>query len=95
MPKRMFIYFIQDHEGNIKVGVARDPHKRLPILQVANAHRLTLLMTIETRDPFSEEQRLHALFAKPPHRRLRGEWFAIDRDTDDWRDCGDRAVVGG
>lgn len=66
-----FVYFIQaGYNGPIKIGVARDPAKRLCGLQVANAERLSLLGVLP--GGFALEKALHAKLSAD---RIYGEWF--------------------
>lgn len=65
------VYFIRDEiSGNIKIGVAIDPKKRLLELQTGASGSLTILHT-ETGDS-RHEMGLHKRFAED---RIRGEWF--------------------
>lgn len=70
------VYFIQEPTTKaIKIGVARDPHKRLRYLQTAHPCDLVLLGTC--RGGLAMEKLLHLEFAAD---QLRREWF---RATDD------------
>jgi hypothetical protein len=65
------VYFIQAGiDGPIKVGMSRDPARRLITLQGANPAELTLLAVVEgNRD---DERAIHERFSDC---RIRGEWF--------------------
>lgn len=71
-----YVYFISDGEF-VKIGVAKNPEKRLNDLQTANARKLSILCKIPTKsdkDAYMLEGRLHfeySAFAK------NGEWFNI------------------
>lgn len=68
---RPTVYFIQAGDGGpIKIGVARNVRQRLRLLQVGNAHRLTLLGVHP--GGVNQERRLHRLFGDA---RISGEWF--------------------
>ncbi|WP_052149229.1 GIY-YIG nuclease family protein [Sphingomonas sp. Ant20] len=64
------VYFIAADDGPIKIGVAKDPVKRLAALQVSYPTRLALLAT--TDGGFYQERRYHSRFEQ---HRLHGEWF--------------------
>lgn len=80
-----YIYIISNDQGYIKVGVSKDPTKRLRQLQTGNEHTLSLLFTEEFNCA-----RNHLLkIEKQIHRTLslkaedhRGEWFKLPSDTD-------------
>lgn len=74
------VYFVQAGNGGpIKIGIARDPAKRMSDLQVANANKLTLLGSIP--GDLYDEQSLHQTFQ--PY-RLNGEWFQPAPQVVDW-----------
>lgn len=69
------VYFIRATEsGRIKIGIAKDPTRRLMTLQIGCPEPLILLGAVEGGRRM--EMRLHADLH---HDRIRGEWF---RDTD-------------
>lgn len=66
-----YLYFIRcGKNGPIKIGIARDPQKRLVTLQIGNPRRLVLIGTLE--DCADLERRLHEHFAAD---HIGGEWF--------------------
>lgn len=71
--KPLFVYFIQDANGPVKIGKAHDPRARLADLQCGNPQPLQLravvLAAVDTED------RLHRSWN---HCRISGEWFAAD-----------------
>lgn len=73
----LWIYFAQQENGGpIKIGSARRIYGRLSELQVGNPSRLCLVgyFAIETR---AIEADVHQRF---DHLRVRGEWFAAERE---------------
>jgi hypothetical protein len=64
------LYFVADHEGHIKIGMASDLTARIAVLQNAHARPLTLLATMV--GAAHAERQLHRRFATD---RVRGEWF--------------------
>lgn len=79
--KKDYLYIIGNDKGYIKVGVSKNPERRVKQLQTGNEHKLTLLFTEEF-----ECDRKHLLhIEKAVHKALRGmstkcngEWFYID-----------------
>lgn len=73
----MPVYFIQAGDnGPIKIGIARNPRKRLRQLQTANPERLRLLGTID--GDLEVERRIHS---ELEDWRLAGEWFRADEEV--------------
>lgn len=70
------IYFIESRRAKaIKIGLARDPEKRLRTLQTASPTKLRLIATCPGGP--REEMLMHRRFASI---RLRGEWFRATRE---------------
>jgi hypothetical protein len=68
----IWMYAIQaGDDGPVKLGVSRNPQKRIETLQVANAAELRFLGVWQVLAP--EEKQMHGEFADL---RIRGEWFA-------------------
>jgi hypothetical protein len=66
------IYFIQAGKaGPIKIGISKDPRRRLRALQVPNAKTLSLLGCME--GDLDTEREIHSTFR---YSRIRGEWFS-------------------
>jgi predicted GIY-YIG superfamily endonuclease len=73
--RTVYIYFIQSGYGAIKVGMAKNPEKRLANMQTSIPKSLRLLAAIPLPDRKSAralERELHDLFKDE---RIRGEWF--------------------
>ena len=74
----MYVYLIQSGKSNnspVKIGVAKEPEKRILELQIGNAYLLTLIGKIPAKSRKHAEyieSRLHRYFAKY---HIRGEWF--------------------
>ena len=74
------VYFIAARElGMVKIGFSRDPVARLKQMQTGNS----ALLTIETviNGNMREERAIHRLFLR---HRIRGEWFALVSEIDDF-----------
>jgi hypothetical protein len=70
-----YVYVIGSvNEGLYKIGVSRNPIRRLKNIQASNPTPLALVAMRYTDRPFAEEKRLHT--ALSPYRR-NGEWFKL------------------
>jgi hypothetical protein len=67
--KPQFVYFVECDE-RIKIGVARDPERRLRSLQTGNPSQLRILAVVAGDADL--EQAIHAKFEST---RIGGEWF--------------------
>ena len=78
-----YVYFIQEFrlaksqaKSPVKIGIAKDPDKRLACMQTGNASELKIIAKI---GPFDRdrarliEKAFHGCFAK---QRIGGEWFS-------------------
>ena len=76
--KGEFVYFIRNGRTNVyKVGVARDPEKRLAELQTANPEKLTIYRAFRCEDAYAVENGLHYRFHA---QNVRGEWYHLSPD---------------
>lgn len=73
---KMYVYAIREGElGRIKLGISRDPEKRLKQLQVGNSQALELIAYKLATNSFKDESALHA---KNEQHKVSGEWFSAD-----------------
>lgn len=69
-----YLYFIQSNNtGRIKIGRAKNPHKRIRELQTGNGEELRLIAYFQGWA--WRERHLHELLKRF---RLSGEWFSYD-----------------
>jgi hypothetical protein len=69
-----YVYFIADLEKDVvKIGISKNPKKRLKQLQTSNSNRLALLGFIEGN--LDKERYLQTYFRKY---WLSGEWFKLN-----------------
>lgn len=61
-----------------KIGIAKNPERRLSSLQGGTPHKLELLTTVECDDARAVEDRLHQMYYAS---RKSGEWFRLDQNT--------------
>jgi len=79
-PAATWVYFIRaEVSGNIKIGKASSPRHRLAQLQVSTVETLRLEATIYDPSGGALERDLHRRFDRL---RIRGEWFASDKDLE-------------
>jgi predicted GIY-YIG superfamily endonuclease len=71
---RAFVYLIQAEGGLCKIGVSKDPWKRLGMLQTGNGAKLLLRFSITVPDACALEADLHNLYKEW---RREGEWFDL------------------
>lgn len=69
------VYFIRSSAGPIKIGIARDVHRRL--MELRNSSPVSLDLAACTGGGFAAEQAYHRQFSE---HRLHGEWFAPHPD---------------
>ena len=69
------VYLIRSKEtGDYKIGISKNPKKRLKQLQTGNSSELELLEIFETEYAHKVEKALHNLFS---HAKKEGEWFEL------------------
>ena len=69
----MFVYAIREVEtGNIKLGISKDPEKRIKYLQIGNSGELELIGMFKAENGFKDERAIHD---KNSDKKIRGEWF--------------------
>ena len=72
---KVYVYFINDGHGHMKIGISNNPEKRLRSIQTGNPYKLSIdrvekYSTYE--DAFRRETELHNKFKDY---NLHGEWF--------------------
>lgn len=68
------IYLLQSDNGVYKIGVSKDPQKRLKQLQTGSSEKLEIIKTYESEFYRQIEKGLHNKFN---HLRSEGEWFYL------------------
>lgn len=72
----MFIYLINIENTDLyKIGVSKNPEKRLKSLQTANGKKLSLINSFETQFNYKLETFLHQYFSL---KKKLGEWFILE-----------------
>ena len=95
-----FVYLIRGNNGKYKIGIAKEPKKRLKQLQTGNSDVLTIIETYQSENASKIESTLHNRYS---YLRNAGEWFdlsineeinftnycfTIDKTINDLRDMG-------
>lgn len=76
----MYVYAIREIEtGRVKLGISRDPQRRLTTLQTGNSRTLELVAYRKAENRFYEEVSVHRLNESI---RIRGEWFEPSASLD-------------
>lgn len=79
-----FVYIISNSKGLIKVGISKNPTRRVKQLQTGNGEVLKLLFTEEFKCPRKKllqiEDKIHKYLSNMCKKKT-GEWFEIT-DTD-------------
>lgn len=78
MRKKGYIYFLDDHNGHIKIGITDNLERRMKQLQTGNALELTLIHHIKVGDmteAFELESLLHHALNNS---KVKNEWFEKD-----------------
>ena len=70
----MFVYIAQEAEsGRYKIGISKDPEKRVKQLNTGNPEELVLIYTAKAEDGFKSESSLHRQLQSS---NIRSEWFS-------------------
>jgi len=72
----MYIYIIESKENIVKIGISKDPGRRLKQLQTGSSDKLKLIYKIEVDDKRAKylEKKIHHI---NNFDRINGEWFNI------------------
>lgn len=68
------VYLIRGNDGKYKIGIGKDPRKRIGQLQTGNPDRLEIIGVYESENASKIESTLHNRYA---HVRNVGEWFDL------------------
>lgn len=72
------IYLIKSlNEGVYKIGVSKDPNKRISQLQTGNSSPLEIMVLYESNNAYKIEKALHRRFY---HLNEKGEWFNLSQN---------------
>lgn len=82
-----YIYLIKNtEESSYKIGVSKNPKKRIKSLNTGNSAKLVLVSMFETKYAYKIERTLHRKYS---YMRKHGEWFdlSIKEDNNFISDC--------
>lgn len=68
------VYLIRGNDGRYKIGIAKNPKKRISQLQTGNSDKLELIESYPSENASKIETALHNQFS---HIKLNGEWFDL------------------
>lgn len=69
----MFVYAMREVDtGKIKIGISRDPQRRMRQLQTGNSSKLELIALQPAIDGYEDERVAHL---KAKHLQIHGEWY--------------------
>lgn len=77
--ERAVYFMIAMDSGHVKIGLARDPWKRLSTIQTGCPEEVRMAGFLLPPNPDELERRLHERFAET---RRRGEWFEWSDEMD-------------
>jgi len=69
-----YVYVVEADNGLYKIGLSKEPRKRIDALGVKLPYELEIIILIETPDRYELERELHEQFAD---KRKNGEWFEL------------------
>lgn len=70
------VYLIQSKDSGLyKIGISKNPNRRLNELQTGNGEQLRIVHSFESEYPTTLETALHNIYS---HISKRGEWFYFD-----------------
>ncbi len=77
-PTKIYLYIVAARNGLFKIGKTTNPQTRISQIKAASPIECEALSIIEYDDSIGDlESELHIKFAR---KRVRGEWFALDKD---------------
>lgn len=68
------VYLIRGNDGRYKIGIAKNPKKRISQLQTGNSDQLDLIDSYPSENASKIETALHHHYS---HAKLNGEWFDL------------------
>jgi T5orf172 domain. len=70
------VYIISNGESSYKIGVSKEPSKRIEAIRNGNSKELALVyQSRKYSNAFELERKIHSLFAED---KVRGEWFYFE-----------------
>lgn len=70
----MFIYLITNQKGHYKIGVSKNPDKRIKSMETGNPDDLVIFYRYKTKNAHKIERILHRLFESY---KVKLEWFEL------------------
>lgn len=75
----MYIYIISSEENIVKIGISKNPEKRIKSLQTGHPKQLKIqyINEIDEENKFNIEKIIHKILK---HKKIKNEWFNISID---------------
>jgi hypothetical protein len=68
------VYLIRGNDGRYKIGIAKNPKKRISQLQTGNSDKIKIIETYQSDNASKIETALHNQYS---HAKTVGEWFDL------------------
>jgi predicted GIY-YIG superfamily endonuclease len=68
------VYLIRSNDGRYKIGIAKNPEKRIRQLQTGNSDTLKLITSYRSENANKIEKALHRYYS---YGKMIGEWFDL------------------
>ena len=76
-----YVYVVESHMGYHKIGVTKDPSRRIRDLGVMSPVELKAKLVAPAEDMYWAESHLHGTFRD---KRVKGEWFSLEQSDLDY-----------
>lgn len=78
------LYIIGADNDLYKIGISKNPDKRLKQLQTGNGNKLRIIRTFEVANESMLEKKLHNMLWQSKSILGKSEWFSLTEDTLNW-----------
>lgn len=78
------LYIIGTDNNLYKIGISKDPNKRLKQLQTGNGNKLRIIQVFNVNNERQLEQRLHGMLWQSKSVLGKNEWFCLTEDALSW-----------
>lgn len=78
------LYIIGTDNNLYKIGISKDPNKRLKQLQTGNGNKLRIIQVFNVNNERQLEQRLHGMLWQSKSVLSKNEWFFLTEDALSW-----------
>lgn len=78
------LYIIGTDNNLYKIGISKDPNKRLKQLQTGNGNKLKIIQVFDVQNDRQLEKRLHGMLWQFKSILGENEWFYLTEDVLSW-----------